>query len=112
MRSATSKRPAAASPPPRPASPPTSPSSNSCIAPPPRSRLTSARMTPRASDPPPDPTPNQHQDGHLPSISVVVPVRNGAFMIDDCISSILACDYPQDRFEVCVVDNGSTDATA
>jgi glycosyltransferase involved in cell wall biosynthesis len=43
---------------------------------------------------------------------VVVPVRNGADMIDDCISSILACEYPPDRHEVLVVDNGSEDATA
>ena len=43
---------------------------------------------------------------------MVVPVRNGADMIGDCIESILACDYPSDRHEVLVVDNGSTDATA
>lgn len=48
----------------------------------------------------------------LPFISVVVPVRNGASMIGDCISSILACEYPADRHEVLVVDNASTDATA
>ncbi len=42
----------------------------------------------------------------------MVPVRNGADMIGDCIESILACDYPPDRHEVLVVDNASTDATA
>ena len=56
--------------------------------------------------------PNEPAEGDLPFISVVVPVRNGADMIGDCIESILACDYPPDRHEVLVVDNGSTDATA
>lgn len=42
----------------------------------------------------------------------MVPVRNGADMISDCIESILSCEYPPDRHEVLVVDNASTDATA
>ena len=56
--------------------------------------------------------PTQPAEGDPPFISVVVPVRNGAAMIGDCIASILACDYPADRHEVLVVDNASTDATA
>lgn len=47
----------------------------------------------------------------LPFISVVVPVYNGEQMIADCIESILACEYPSDRHEVLVVDNGSSDRT-
>lgn len=58
------------------------------------------------------PAPPQPPDEALPFISVVVPVRNGEAMIGDCISSILACEYPPDRREVLVVDNASTDATA
>lgn len=49
---------------------------------------------------------------NLPFISVVVPVRNGETMIGDCIESILACEYPANRHEILVVDNGSTDGTA
>ena len=45
-------------------------------------------------------------------MTVVVPVRNGEEMIEDCIESLLALDYPSDDREILVVDNGSTDRTA
>jgi glycosyltransferase involved in cell wall biosynthesis len=51
-------------------------------------------------------------DNHLPYVSVVVPVRDGESTIGDCLDSILATDYPTDRREVLVVDNGSSDGTA
>jgi len=41
----------------------------------------------------------------------VVPVRNAADTIADCVDSLLALDYPSDDFEVLVVDNASTDRT-
>lgn len=44
-------------------------------------------------------------------VSVVVPVRNAAKTIADCVESLLALDYPGDGFEVLVVDNASTDRT-
>jgi cellulose synthase/poly-beta-1,6-N-acetylglucosamine synthase-like glycosyltransferase len=47
-----------------------------------------------------------------PSVSVIVPVRDGASTIGDCIDAILAADYPADRREIVIVDNASTDATA
>jgi cellulose synthase/poly-beta-1,6-N-acetylglucosamine synthase-like glycosyltransferase len=47
-----------------------------------------------------------------PSISVIVPVRDGESTIADCLDAILANDYPPDRREVLVVDNGSSDRTA
>lgn len=46
-----------------------------------------------------------------PHVSVVVPVRNAADTIADCVDSLLALAYPSDRFEVLVVDNASTDGT-
>ena len=49
---------------------------------------------------------------HFPFVTVVVPVRNGEAMIGDTIESLLAGDYPEDRREILVVDNGSTDGTA
>ena len=46
------------------------------------------------------------------SVSVIVPVRDGESTIAACLDAILATDYPPDRREILVVDNGSTDATA
>jgi cellulose synthase/poly-beta-1,6-N-acetylglucosamine synthase-like glycosyltransferase len=47
-----------------------------------------------------------------PYVSVVVPVYNGRDTIAECIESLLAQDYPADRYEIIVVDNDSTDGTA
>jgi cellulose synthase/poly-beta-1,6-N-acetylglucosamine synthase-like glycosyltransferase len=47
-----------------------------------------------------------------PFVSVIVPVRDGESTIAACLDAILATDYPPDRREVLVVDNGSSDATA
>jgi cellulose synthase/poly-beta-1,6-N-acetylglucosamine synthase-like glycosyltransferase len=43
---------------------------------------------------------------------VIVPVRDGASTIADCLDSILAADYPPDRREILVIDNASSDGTA
>jgi cellulose synthase/poly-beta-1,6-N-acetylglucosamine synthase-like glycosyltransferase len=43
---------------------------------------------------------------------VIVPVRDGEPTIADCLDAILATDYPPDRREILVVDNGSSDGTA
>jgi cellulose synthase/poly-beta-1,6-N-acetylglucosamine synthase-like glycosyltransferase len=47
----------------------------------------------------------------LPFVSVIVPVRDGESTVADCLDSILATDYPRDRREILVVDNGSSDGT-
>jgi cellulose synthase/poly-beta-1,6-N-acetylglucosamine synthase-like glycosyltransferase len=47
----------------------------------------------------------------LPHVSVIVPVLDGESTIADCLDSILATDYPAERRDVLVVDNGSTDGT-
>lgn len=46
-----------------------------------------------------------------PPVSIVVPVYNGAETIGECVASLLALDYPRDRREIVIVDNGSTDRT-
>jgi glycosyltransferase involved in cell wall biosynthesis len=46
-----------------------------------------------------------------PTASVVVPVRNGAGTLEECLASLLELRYPG-RLELRVVDNGSTDGTA
>jgi len=54
------------------------------------------------------------QDASLafPFVSVIVPVYNAPEAVRRCVASLLAQDYPRERFEVIVADNGSTDDTA
>lgn len=42
-------------------------------------------------------------------ISIVVPLHNEEQYLDTCLKSLLAQEYPHDRYEVIVVDNNSTD---
>ena len=47
----------------------------------------------------------------LPSASVIVVSWNGKDHLGPCLASLAASDYPADRLEILVVDNGSTDGT-
>jgi succinoglycan biosynthesis protein ExoA len=47
----------------------------------------------------------------LPSISVIVLCRNEKDFIARCLDSLIANDYPKDRFEVLVADGMSQDGT-
>ena len=51
-------------------------------------------------------------DSNLPFISVIVPALNEEQNIRECLVSLLEADYPPERREILVVDNGSTDRTA
>lgn len=44
--------------------------------------------------------------------SIIIPARNEAENIENCLKSIAAIDYPREYFEVIVIDDFSTDATA
>jgi mycofactocin system glycosyltransferase len=46
-----------------------------------------------------------------PPISIIIPVKNRPD-IRDCLNSLELLDYPKDKIEVIVVDDGSTDSTA
>lgn len=46
-----------------------------------------------------------------PFASVIIVSYNGKHFLDDCLSSLANQDYPRDRYEIVVVDNGSTDGT-
>lgn len=48
----------------------------------------------------------------VPLASVVVPTRNRAALLRDCLQSLRIQDYPPERYEIVVVDDGSVDATA
>jgi glycosyltransferase involved in cell wall biosynthesis len=47
----------------------------------------------------------------LPMVSVVVPVRNGENTIEKLLVALLAQDYPKDKIQIIIVDNGSQDHT-
>jgi glycosyltransferase involved in cell wall biosynthesis len=50
-------------------------------------------------------------DAARPFITMVIPVRNEADTIDDCLARCLAQSYPAGRFEILVVDGVSDDGT-
>jgi len=45
----------------------------------------------------------------MPTVSIVIPMRNEEHFIADCLDSVLAGDFPQDRLEIVVVDGMSDD---
>lgn len=47
----------------------------------------------------------------MPSVSVIVPVRNEARFIERTLRSLLTQDFPREQFEVIVADGASTDET-
>jgi GT2 family glycosyltransferase len=47
----------------------------------------------------------------LPTVSIVIPNWNGADHLPDCLGSLRELDYPAERLQVIVVDNGSTDGS-
>lgn len=53
-----------------------------------------------------------NSDGNtIPSVAVVVPCWNEAATIAATCESLLALDYPQEKLEIILVDDGSTDET-
>ncbi|MCX7623352.1 MAG: mycofactocin biosynthesis glycosyltransferase MftF [Thermomicrobium sp.] len=50
-------------------------------------------------------------DELLPSVSVIVPVRNRPGPLAACLEAVSRLDYPRERLEVIVVDDASTDET-
>lgn len=46
-----------------------------------------------------------------PFVSIVIPTFNAAKYLEKCLESIVKQDYPKDRYEILVIDGGSTDST-
>ncbi len=42
-----------------------------------------------------------------PFVSVIIPVKDGLELLVRCVQALLLQDYPSDRYEIIVVDNGS-----
>ncbi|MCX6710810.1 MAG: glycosyltransferase family 2 protein, partial [Candidatus Woesearchaeota archaeon] len=47
----------------------------------------------------------------LPSVSLVIVNYNGIRFLKDCLDSVFKLDYPREKIEVIVVDNGSKDGS-
>jgi mycofactocin glycosyltransferase len=50
--------------------------------------------------------------GHEPRVTAIVPTRDRADDLDECLSALAHVDYPRGRLEVVVVDDGSADPGA
>lgn len=48
----------------------------------------------------------------LPIVSIIIPTRDGWSLLGPCLESLKITEWPADRMEVIVVDNGSTQADA
>jgi mycofactocin glycosyltransferase len=48
----------------------------------------------------------------LPTVSVVIPVKDRAEELGRCLASLARLDYPQEKLQVIVVDDGSSDDSA
>src|SRR5262245_50398579 len=47
----------------------------------------------------------------LPFVSILIVNYNGKRYLDDCLTAVERQSYPRDRWEVILVDNGSTDGS-
>ena len=63
-----------------------------------------------STDAAPSRRPQLHE-GQWPTCSVVVVTYEGRDYLERCLGSLRELDYPADRVEVLLVDNGSTDGT-
>jgi len=50
-------------------------------------------------------------EAELPLVSVIIPVKDRAGELRNCLDSLSRLDYPVERREIIVVDDGSSDAT-
>jgi cellulose synthase/poly-beta-1,6-N-acetylglucosamine synthase-like glycosyltransferase len=57
------------------------------------------------------PEPSKIDSTILPSISIILAVHNEERVLDACIKSLTALDYPTDRIEILIGSDGSTDST-
>jgi GT2 family glycosyltransferase len=53
----------------------------------------------------------EYPDIVTPSVTFVVPVKNDALRLNQALAAVRANDFPADRIEIIVADNGSTDAS-
>ena len=49
--------------------------------------------------------------GYHPFVTVMVPCRNEELVVEGLVTTLLALDYPDDRHEIIIIDDGSDDDT-
>lgn len=49
---------------------------------------------------------------HTPAVTVIIPTRDRAADLDECLAAVLRLDYPRGLLEVMVIDDGSRDRDA
>lgn len=53
-----------------------------------------------------------HRSSFLPSVSIIIASHNGAAFLRQKLESVFRLEYPPDRMQVLVIDDGSTDDSA
>ena len=53
----------------------------------------------------------QRQGSIFPTVSIILAVHNGAALLRQKVAHLLSLNYPQDRMEIEIVSDGSTDGT-
>ena len=53
----------------------------------------------------------EREASDYPFVSVIIPTYNRRGILKKCLSALLAQTYPHDRYEIIVIDDGSTDGT-
>ncbi len=53
-----------------------------------------------------------HEKTNLPPISLMIPAHNEGIVIADTLEALLRLDYPPNKLEILVINDGSTDDTA
>ncbi len=56
--------------------------------------------------------PKKRDSSYRPSVSIIVPALNEEKVIERRIANLLQLDYPADKYEIIVVDDGSVDNTS
>ena len=69
------------------------------------------RALPDAGIGEPRPAARSVPDAELPPLSVLVSCKNERYVVDGLVSALLALDYPAERLQLVVVDDGSDDGT-
>lgn len=57
---------------------------------------------------------SRHQPSELdahPGVDILIPAYNESGVVGECIEAVLALEYPADRLDIVVIDDGSTDGT-